>query len=221
MTWWSFSQTAGASAPAWAAWQSSWACCLSWAMSRSVAAFWRSRSWVLRVMSSSPDWLRISTVLRKRRWLAGPFWVFNPLPKSPDDPWQFLWDSFLVWTTGPAGSLEEGGEGVWVLETDGELTLREAGGLDGQQGLRCWWEAGTVDCDREREWGRNSVWDSCCLWSLGACVVVDTSSLLSSVHTRLLKLWSSVVLPLLVDVFSGVFLLGCGAIRGYEFRIGR
>lgn len=51
-----------------AAWHSRSVCWRSWAMSRSVLLLWRSSSFVRSVMSSRPDCLRISTVLRKRRW---------------------------------------------------------------------------------------------------------------------------------------------------------
>ncbi len=75
-------------------------------MSRSVAAFCRSRSCVLKVMSSSPSWLRISTVLRKRRCRAVPLRLFDPLPESLFGSGQCLWGSFLPWMR----SLEEGRE---------------------------------------------------------------------------------------------------------------
>lgn len=89
----------------------------------SVAALWRSNSCVFNVMSSSPDWLSISTVLRKRRCRV------KQIVESGTELSERL--ALLVGSKGAAGSEHEDengkdGEEVFELETEDQLRLVKA-----------------------------------------------------------------------------------------------
>lgn len=210
---------------AWTAWHSICVCWRSCAIFCSMAALWRSNSCVLSVMSSRPDWLSISTVLRKRRCRV------KPLVESGTEPPERY--TLLVGSKSAAGSEQEDKDGkdrdgVFKLETDDELRLVKAdvpitfssGG--GRHELLCSRSLlKESECKTEWEWDRK--WLSSCLFGSfsGTCVEIDISSLVSSVHTLLLSLCSSELPSLLVGGLSRFFLLRLGTILGYELRMGR
>lgn len=216
----------------WATWHRRLVCCRSWAISLSVVAFCFSSSLVRSVMASSPDWFRISAVLRKRRWradvLSGAGWYGLWVEEEEGDDEEGGEDE-----DDEGESEEEGGEGVWELETEGELTLSQPELCLQWRGL-CWvveeaWVGWGRWEEREKDLWPPLVlcWDwGWALPSFGACcglriwLVVDTTSLFSSsVHTLLLWLWPSLPPSFgpsthTVDLLSWLSFLGWGAMRG-------
>lgn len=184
-----------------AMWHSSWVCWRSWRISRSVAAFCFSSSLVRRVMASRPDWLRISAVLRNRRWrvdvLSGPgqsgLWAVEEGGEEDEEE-----------------SDEEGGDGVWELEMDGYPVLWGFW-------LLCWSFGWQLQQPGKQLW--TPLASLCCCSSRNEWPTIGSSLFSSSVRTLLLWLWPSLPFSLspvagTAPFPSGVSFPGWGAMRG-------
>lgn len=145
------------------------------------------------------------------------------LESGTEPPERFI---LLVGSKSAAGSEQEAGkdeEEVFELETEDQLVKADvpmifnSGG--GRHELLC--SKSLLECKKEVE--SDCEWLSGCLFGCfsDTCVDTDTSSLVSSVHTLLLRLCSSELPSLLAGGFSVFFLFRLGAILGYELRMGR